>query len=130
MYAISQLNSFGSDSQKFAALNDADKKNLLACRDILFGLLRAVERKTAISEYVTPELAKKYRDSAGLAASLLDPETSLIAVGVSDFAVPPGGREIHLHFYAVTFSDGAMAASEKSAILNKVDSTWRVGAFD
>jgi hypothetical protein len=38
--------------------------------------------------------------------------------------------EIRLGFFAVVFSEGTMAVSEKSAILKKIGSSWCVAAFE
>jgi hypothetical protein len=130
MYSITQFNNFGLNQEKFATLSDADKASLLASRDVLVELLGTLETKTQISQYVTPELARKYKDSAGLAASLVAPETSLMAAGVADFSLSADGREVHLHFFAISYSEGMIVASEKSAILRMVDSAWRVAGFD
>jgi hypothetical protein len=52
----------------------------------------------------------------------------LQAIGVTEFKLKEG--EIRLSFFAVVFSEGAMAVPEKSAVLKKIDSSWRVAAFE
>jgi hypothetical protein len=129
LYSLSEIKHFNLDPQQFSALGDADKKNLLQARDALVSLFKAIEVNKPALSYVTPELAKKYKDSASLAAGLIEPETSIHAIGVTEFKLLKEG-EIRLSFFAVVFSEGTMAVSEKSAILKKIDSGWRVGAFE
>jgi hypothetical protein len=129
LYSLSEIKHFNLDPQQFAALSDADKKNLLRARDTLVALFKAIEVNEPTLSYIAPELAKKYKDSAALAAVLIEPETSIHAIGVTEFKLLKQG-EIRLTFFAVVFSEGTMAVSEKSAILKKIDSSWRVAAFE
>jgi hypothetical protein len=129
LYSIAEIKHFGLDPQQFVALSDTDKNNILAARDALIGLLRAIETNSSITPFVAPELIKKYKDSATLAASLIDPETSIHAVGITDFTLGKQG-EIHLHFFAVVFSDGSMAVSEKSATIQRSNTGWRVATIE
>jgi hypothetical protein len=69
LYSLSEIKHFDLDPQQFAALSDADKKNLMQARDALVALFKAIEANKPTVSYVTPELAKKYKDSASLAAS-------------------------------------------------------------
>jgi len=129
LFSLAEIKHFNLAPQQFAALSDADKKNLMQARDALVALFKAIEANKPTVSYVTPELAKKYKDSASLAASLIEPETSIHAIGVTEFKLLKEG-EIRLSFFAVVFSEGTMAVSEKSAILKKIDSSWRVAAFE
>jgi hypothetical protein len=129
LYSISEFNHFGLDPQQFAALTDTDQKNLLAARDALIGLLRAIETNSSVSSFVSSELLKRYKNSADLVASLIEPETSIHAAGISDFTLGKHG-EIHFHFFAVVFSEGNMAVSEKSATIQNSDRGWRVATIE
>lgn len=129
LYSLTEIKHFNLDPQQFAALSDADKKNVLQARDTLVALFKAIERNKPALSYVTPELAKRYKDSASLAAGLIEPETSIHAIGVTEFKLLNEG-EIRLGFFAVVFSEGTMAVSEKSAILKKIGSSWCVAAFE
>jgi hypothetical protein len=129
LYSISEIKHFSLDLGQFVALSDADKKNLFAAHDALIGLLRAIETNSSTLPFITPELARKYKNSADLGASLIDPETSIHAVAITDFRLGKQG-EIRLHFFAVVFSEGSMAVSEKSAIIQRSDTGWRVAAIE
>ena len=128
MYSIEAISHFGLYPEKFASLSDSNKQNLLASRDDLMSLLRAIEQKRDALAFVTHDLAQKYHSSTELAASLVEQETSILAAGVTDFDLIDGGA-IRLHFFAVISSEGTLTVSEKSAILKKSDSGWRVARF-
>jgi hypothetical protein len=130
MYSVTPISNFGLDPERFAELSDSQKKDILSSRDVLVALMKAIETKSDISNYITPEMNKKYKSSTALAASIVDPETLIMAAGVTDFTFIAGGTDIQLHFFAVTFSEGTIAVSEKSAIVRKVGSNWRIAKFD
>jgi len=128
VYSIEAISHFGLDDHRFSALTDIDKQNLIDSRNDLLGLLRAVQTKGDALQYVTIEMGNKYRNSTALAASLLDPETTILAAGISDFTILDRGS-IKFRLFVVVFSDGDIVISEKSASLKKTDSGWRVAGF-
>jgi hypothetical protein len=91
IYSIAQLKHFSLDDQRLAALSESDKTNVLQCRAVLVNLFRSLEQGSAVSQYLAPELTAKYRTPDALAAALIDPETSVLAVGVSDFTLEGDG---------------------------------------
>ena len=125
LYSITQLDHFSVDPQRLAALTAEDKANLLASRDTLVGLLGAIKKKGPITPYVTTELSKKYRDSGAFAASVLEPETFLLAACVTNFTLN-SQKEIKLDFFAITDSEGTITASETSATIKNEGNGWRV----
>ena len=129
MYSIEAISHFGLDEQRFRRLTEVDKRNLLESRDDLVAMLRAIEMKSDAMAYVTSDMAHKYGSSTALAASLLEAETSILAAGISDFSLLDT-RSIKLRFFVAVFSEGDIAISEKSAILKRTDSGWRVAAFE
>ena len=126
LYAITQLDHFAVDPQRLAALSEEDKANLLASREILISLLKAIKNNAPITPYVTTELSKKYKDSSAFAASVLEPETTLLAAGVTNFTMN-SQTEIKLDFFAITDSEGTITASETSAVIKNEGQGWRVG---
>lgn len=129
MYSIEAISHFGIDEQKFANLTESDKRNLFECRDDLIGLLRAIQTKRNAMAYVTSDLVRKYGNTTALAANLLEPETSLLAAGVSDFDFVDT-RTVKLQFFVAVFSEGDVSISEKSAILKRTDLGWRIAALE
>jgi hypothetical protein len=128
LYSIAQLKHFSLDDRRFAALSETDKTNLLQCRSVLVNLFGALERQSHVLQYLAPELAAKYKTPDALAASLIEPETSVLAVGVGDFTLKKDGR-VRLEFFAITDSEGTITASEMFATLRRVGSSWRVSGF-
>lgn len=129
MYSIEPISHFGLDDQRFAALTEAEKHNLLESRDDLIEMLSAIQMKRDAMQYVTSSMAHKYGTSTALAQSLVEPETSMLAAGISDFSLIDT-RTIKLHFFVAAFSEGSIVVSEKSAVLNKAESGWRVARFE
>ena len=129
MYSIEAISHFGLDEQKFGRLKEAEKRNLVESRDDLMAMLQAIQTKRDAMAYATSSMVHKYGSSTALASSLLEPETSILAAGVSDFAFVDAGS-IRLRFFVAVFSEGNIVISEKSAILKKTDSGWRVAGFE
>jgi len=125
LYSVVPLRHFGTGPKQFAGLSAHDKASLLACRDVLTALFQGVDRNIDVSRYLTSELARKY----GNGTSLLDPETSLMEVGIFDWSVPDDGNRIELHFLTLAFSEGDWVLSKNVAILSRSGSEWRVTQF-
>jgi hypothetical protein len=129
MYAIARLDHF--DTSKLAGLPADEKRDLLACRDAVIRVLKGIETKSDVRPYITPALARKYPRTEALGAALVDPETSLLAAGVSDFDLTIGGEKgIQLKVFAVVFSEGIIAASEKIAYCQRSGARWRISEFE
>jgi hypothetical protein len=125
LYSIKEISHFSMDDQRFAALTDAQKRSLIESRDDLIALLRAIQNNGDVRTYASPEMVQKYKNSIALAASIIEPETSILAAGVSDFALVDR-QTIQLSFFALLSSEGSIIVSEKAAVLKETDSGWRV----
>ena len=129
IYSIEVISHFGVNDEKFAALTDAQKRGVVEARNDLMDILQAIEHRRDVTRYATPEMVGKYKTSTALAASMIDPETSILAAGVSDFALA-GTRTIRLNFFAVVSSEGSIVVSEKTAVLKETDSGWRFAGLE
>jgi len=129
VYSIEAVSHLGVSDEKFAALTDLQKRSLVEARNDLLSMLQAIERKQDVKKFATPEMVTKFKTSAALAASMIDPETSILAAGVSDFAVVDT-RTIKLNFFALVSSEGSLVVSEKTAVLKQTDSGWRFAALE
>jgi hypothetical protein len=129
MYSIEAIDHFGVSDDKFAALTDVQKQGLVEARNDLIALLRAIQYRRDVTKFVTHEMVSKYRTSSALAASLIAPETSILAAGVSDFALVDKGI-IKLNFFAMVSSEGDIVVSEKTAVLKDTDSGWRFAGYE
>ena len=115
MFGVVRLGHFGLNPKVFAHLTIPERNDLLACRDALMAVLKGIQSGTNVGLYLTPDLVRRYSSTETLAASLIAPETSSLAAGVSDFSWAGGVSEIQLKFFAFTFSEGELAVSEKFA---------------
>jgi len=129
MFSIEAISHLGIDDHRFAALSDVQKRSLVEARNDLMDMLQAVEHRRDVTRYATPEMVGKYKTSNALAASMIEPETSILAAGVSDFSFV-GTRTIRLHLFAVVSSEGNVVVSEKTAVLKEVDSSWRLAGLE
>lgn len=129
IYSIEAVSHFGVSDDKFAALTDAQKENLVDARNNLMNMLQAIEHRGDVTMYATPETVAKYKGSAPLAASIIDSETSILAAGVSDFTLV-GTETIKLKFFALVSSEGSIVVSEKTAVLKKTSSGWRFATLE
>jgi hypothetical protein len=125
IYSIKEISHFSIDDQRFAALTDAEKRSLIESRDDLIALLQGIQDNRDVRTYATPEMVRRHKTSAALAASILEPETSILAAGVSDFALVDK-QTIKLNFFALVSSEGNIIVSERVAVLKKTDSGWGV----
>ncbi|MFZ1157167.1 MAG: hypothetical protein WA766_13850, partial [Candidatus Acidiferrales bacterium] len=129
IYSIEAISHFGIDDGKFAALADAQKRSVIESRNDLMAMLQAIQHRLDVTRFASREMVRKYRTSTALAASIIDPETSILAAGVSDFALIDK-ETIRLKFFAVLSSEGNIIISEKAAVLKQTDSAWRVAEFE
>lgn len=125
LYSIKEISHFSIDDQRFAALTDAQKRSLIESRDDLIALLQGIQDNRDVRTYATPEMVHKYKTSIALAASIIEPETSILAAGVSDFALVDK-QTIKLNFFTLLSSEGNIIVSERAAVLRKTDSGWGV----
>jgi hypothetical protein len=128
MFSIEDICHFGIDDERFAALTKEQKTSLVEARNVLMAMLQAIQHKRDVTKYASSEMVAKYKTSSALAASLIDPETSILAAGVSDFSLVDSGT-IRLNFFAVVSSEGNIVVSEKAALLRQTDSGWRFAGF-
>jgi hypothetical protein len=122
MYSVVHLHGFGTNPEQFASLSDAQKRDLLACRDVLVALFRSLDTNGGTSKYLTSELAKKYRTGA----DFIEPETSLEQIATLDWNFVDGEKEIQLHFFVILYSEGDWVLSKNTAIFKKSSSGWQI----
>jgi hypothetical protein len=125
LYSVIPLSRFGTGPKQFASLSTNEREKLLACRDALIAFFTALDEGRDISPYLTPELARKY----GNGATLIDPEGTIMEVGVFDWNIGDTGKKIDLRFLAVVSSEGDWVLSKNVATLEWSASHWRVAAF-
>jgi len=128
IFPIEAMSHFAVSDDKLAALTDAQKQAVVEARNDLMAMLQAIQHRGDARKYATQDLVAKYGTSTALAASLIEPETSILAAGVSDFAVGKG--TIRLNFFAVVSSEGNIIVSEKTAVLKETDAGWRFAGFE
>jgi len=128
IYPIEAISHFAVSDDRFAALTDAQKQGLVEARNDLMAMLKAIQNGGDATRYAAQDLIARYRTSTALAASLMAPETSILAAGVSDFALGKG--IIRLNFFAVVSSEGDILVSEKTAVLRETDSGWRFAGLE
>jgi hypothetical protein len=128
MYSIEDIHHFALGPERFASLTEAQKRSLVESRNDFIALEEAIEYGGDVTKYVSPEMVRKYGTSTALVASMIAPETSILAAGVSECAFVDKGT-IRLETFAVVFSEGYILVNEIAVVLKETDSGWRVAEF-
>ena len=126
LFSIAPLHHFAIDSRTFNSLAAAERLAVLACRAHVIGLLEKVQSRQNALQHLTPDFAKTYATPAGFASSLVAPEASLMAAGISSLEVIENKKGIRLRFFVLTSSEGMIVTSEKSATCRLANGMWRV----
>jgi hypothetical protein len=125
LYSLFPLSRFGTGPKQFGSLSAKERESLLACREVLRAFFTALDEGREISPYLTPELARKY----GKGLTLIDPESTIMEVGIFDWNIGDPGKKIDLRFLAVVSSEGDWILSKNVATLERSGDHWRVVAF-
>jgi hypothetical protein len=122
-----RVSGFGLDSRKVAELKAGDIASLEAAKSTLGQFFRKLMEPGAdLLGLTTAAYAHSYHDQMAMRKALIDPETSILEVGVTDFNLQQNGRSVELHFYALVSSEGMLAANEGSAELTAGAGAWRI----
>lgn len=130
IFSVSELSHFGIDQQRFNQLTASDKSNLLLARVVVIAFLRDIQSGGNVFQHIAPSLANKYNSRDEFVATVLAWETSLHAVGVTDFRFLHGKKEIQLDCFVVSTSEGTMVVNEMKVTLSKFASKWRIISID
>jgi hypothetical protein len=126
-YGVSEISRFGIDKERFDELTQSQREGVLQGKKVLFDVLKAIQDKNGRpNAYLADSLNKKYPTKQLFAQSVMDEETSLIALIVSDFSVDTEGHQVELAFSVVSSSEGTMVVNQKKALLQAVGSTWKL----
>jgi hypothetical protein len=130
VYAVAPLGRFPSDPRAFSGLSPRDEHDVLACREVLMGLLKSLQTGGDALQYLAPDFARQFKSAADVLASVTAPETSLMAAGISGFDFDDERTGIQLRFFMLILSEGKLVVSEEAAVLRKTGSQWRVAGFE
>jgi uncharacterized protein YktB (UPF0637 family) len=92
--------------------------------------LKSVQDKNGKpQQYLSVALNKQFPTKQMFAQSLLDEETSMIALLIDDFTVSQDGTQVTFRFSAVLSSEGSITAMDRSATIQKVGQDWKLSAI-
>ncbi len=127
LFGLSELSHFGIDKARYEALTSAQRDGLLRARAAVLDLLKELQRTDGQPlRFLTDSLKRKYPTKQAFASSLLEVETSLIGVLVTDFLVSADGKNVELSFTAILSSEGMIVTGSKKAVLVREGKSWRV----
>ena len=130
VYGISEISHFGGDPAELGRLSAESRSEVIHAKSILVNVLKSLQDKNIKSHmYLTETLAKKFPTEQSFARSLLDPETSLLALLVNDFTFSANNAQIVFEFSLVMSSEGSLATADKSATLIKVGPDWKFASI-
>jgi hypothetical protein len=122
-----RISGFGLDRQRIARLTASDRANLLAARFALGEFFRRLQNPAAdLKELTTVGYAHRFRDELDMRKTLIDPETSILEIGITDFRLRQNKSSVELRFYALVSSEGTLVANEGSADLIGEAGAWRI----
>lgn len=129
-YALSQISYFGLDKTRYDSLTTAQRNSVLRARGVLLAVLKALQdREGRTAEYLTDSLNKEFPTKRSFAQSLLDDETSLIGLIVTDFAIDGNNKRIELTFSAIVSTEGTIITAKKKAVLVGIGSSWKLASI-
>ena len=130
VYGISEISHFGGDPAELGRLSAESRSEVIHAKSVLVNVLKSLQDKNLKSHlYLTDALAKKFPTEQSFARSLLDPETSLLALLVNDFTFSANNAQIVFKFSLVMSSEGSLATADKSATLIKVGPDWKFASI-
>lgn len=127
LYGVSEISHFGIEKARFDELTTSQREGVLRAKGVLLGLLKALQDKNGKTEvYLTDALNKKYPSKRSFAQSLVDDETSLIGLLVTDFTIAGNGKRVELSFSVVASSEGMIVTASKKAVLVAAGLSWKL----
>lgn len=127
LFGISEISHFGLDEQRFNQLSIKQRVDVLQAKELLFNLFKSIQNKDGKpQQYLSSALNKKFPTKREFVQSLVDEETSLLAMIIGDFSIGKGGNSIVFHFSIISSTEGIVAVTEKTATVQNFDEGWKV----
>ena len=127
LFGISEISHFGLDEQRFNKLTLLQQQKILLAKESLFKLLKAIENKDGKpQQYLSNALNKKFPTKQAFVQSLVDDETSLLAMIIGDFSISKDEKNVVFHFSVISFSEGNITVTEHIATIQNSDTGWKI----
>lgn len=127
VFSLHQLKILTSKG-KTATLSTQQRREVLRARQVVISLLQHLNDGRDGLGYLTPQLAKRFKDTDELARAIIDPETVLLAVAVTDYDMDKAG-DITFQIYVVVESEGAFHVPGMTVQLQLLQNTWKVADY-
>jgi len=127
LYGVSEISHFGIAKARFDELTTSQRESVLRAKRVLIDVLKSLQDKDVkTSVYLTDALNKKFPSKQSFAQSLIDGETSLIGLLVTDFTLSGKGNRVELSFSVLISSEGMIVTASKKAVLVMVGTAWKL----
>jgi hypothetical protein len=121
-----EISTWTIESERLTELSPRQREDLLSARAVLGEFFRSLERIDGDPRpFITDEYARQKGDKQSIRQSLIDYETTVRQIRLTDFSLL---REdaLELSFYTMVFSEGTYVVGEARATLRRVGEAWRV----
>lgn len=127
LYSPITVSRSGLDDEHFKALTERQKKDLLSAKELVGQFFTDLQQinGTDPTQYLVPDLRKKYKSRLSLARALIAEETEVHSIGVLDFQADRNKR-IQMKFYIVLFSEGTWVINELQVTLEQLLTGWKI----
>ena len=130
IYGISEISHFHADPARMNQLSAETRADIVRAKSVLVNALKAVQDKNGKPQkYLSVALNKQFPTKQQFAQSLMDEETSLIALLVDDFTVSKDETQVVFHCSVIVSSEGSITAADRSATLQKTGQDWKLASF-
>lgn len=127
LFGISEISHFGIDKTRFDEMSANQRVGVLGAKKVLLTILKSLQdRKGKINVHLTNAMNNKFPTKKAFAQGLVDEETSLLGLLVTDFAVLEDGKKVELGFSVLTSSEGTIVTGNKKATLTAVGPSWKL----
>lgn len=127
LYGVAQIHHFSVPPDTFDTLTTVQREDILLAKKALVDGLTALGRKNGdVTAFMSAPLKHRFPTTRAFAGHLTSPETSMLAILVSGFAVEDAGKRIILNFSAITSSEGVIVANDRKATMTITDGSWKI----
>ena len=130
IYGVSEISHFHADPARMNQLSAETRTDIVQAKSVLVNALKAIQDKNGKPQkYLSVALNKKFPTKQLFAQSLMDEETSLIALLVDDFTVSKDGTQVVFRCSVIVSSEGSITAADRSATLQKTGQDWKLAGI-
>lgn len=127
IFGVSEISHFGIEAKRYSQLTAEQRGSLLEGKRILLSLFKAIQdRNGEPNQYLSDSLNQQFPTKQRFVQSLVDEETSLVAMLISSFNISKDGSEISFDYAVISSSEGMISSTERKATVRKTKRGWLI----